>query len=290
MLVEASVENMPPVADYRLYLGNAAGLPQFREAHAALLSMGFYNLNPKAMREPQPPGKARLLKGDGSNVAGVLGRIQRHRQVMDRIRDYVSLIVPGVTEVKRVTHGPRETLEFSQRIGNAGQALRFYAASMSDGTLRTLGALVAVSQFVGGKEPMSLVGIEEPETALHPAAAGALMEALREVAEDTQIVVTSHSGDLLNEIDPERDRLLVTELRDGTSVIAGVDAASAEMIKNHLYSPGELLRIDQLEPDRREIERRSEQLSLFPDVAEPEKQLSFSPLFPDSRRPHAEIQ
>jgi hypothetical protein len=108
-----------------------------------------------------------------------------------------------------------------------------------------------------------LVGIEEPETALHPAAAGALIDAQREASVHTQVLVTSHSADLLDEIDAEHDGLLVVEAEAGTTMIAAEDPASHQAIKKHLYSPGELLRMDQLEPDRNDVEQQSQAPSLY---------------------------
>ncbi len=94
------------------------------------------------------------------------------------------------------------------------------------------------------------------------------MDALREAAVHTQIIVTSHSPDFLDQIDTEEDELLVVESRDGTTVIADADSSSVEMIKDHLYTPGELLRMDQLQPDEASIQRQLRQLSLFSKSAE----------------------
>ena len=44
------------------------------------------------------------------------------------------------------------------------------------------------------------MGIEEPELALHPAAAGVLIDSLREAADTAQVLVTSHSPDLLDDL------------------------------------------------------------------------------------------
>ena len=82
---------------------------------------------------------------------------------------------------------------------------RFLAANMSDGTVRALGILVALFQCGNGPgSRVPLVGIEEPEIALHPAAAGLLRDGLKEASRTTQVIVTSHSGDLLDDenIDP----------------------------------------------------------------------------------------
>jgi predicted ATPase len=261
-------EGMPPVLEDRLYLVNAAGRPEFRPAYDALRAMGFYNLNPEVVKELQSSDAGDLLHRDGGNLASVIGRLTAERpEDIERVRSYLRAIVPGITDVERVTLGPRETLLFHQKVQGAEHPWKFYAASMSDGTLRALGALVAVAQVIGAKEPPRLVGIEEPETALHPAAAGALMDALREATPRTQVLVTSHSVDLLNQVDAREDGLFVVESRGGTTYIARADAASREAIESHLFKPGELLQLDQLQPDEEDLERQ-EQMTLFEEPVE----------------------
>ena len=66
---------------------------------------------------------------------------------------------------------------------------------------------------------MRLVGIEEPETALHPAAAAVLMDALREGAVQTQVIVTTHSPDLLDLIDLEPTGCSSPRMTDGETEI-----------------------------------------------------------------------
>lgn len=259
----SSIDKMPPASADRLYLVNAAGLPQFRAVYDALTSMGFYNLNPEEMKELQSPDAGELLHRDGSNIPSVLARLQSvHPGLAGRINTYLSTIVPGISDVERVSLGPRETLEFRQRVVGAKHPWKFYAASMSDGTLRTLGVLVAAFQLADPTTPIRLVGLEEPETALHPAAAGALMDALREASAQTQILITSHSPDLLDRIDPEPEKMLIVQSQDGDTQIAPADSASLRAIREHLYSPGDLLRMDQLEPDRADLQRQ-EQLQMF---------------------------
>ncbi|HXI13781.1 MAG TPA: AAA family ATPase [Thermoanaerobaculia bacterium] len=259
----ASHSNMPPVLEDRLYLVNAAGLPDFRPVYDALTSVGFYSLNPEAMKEPQSPDAGELLHADGSNIASVVGRLMRQQPAtVDRIRIYLSTIVPGISAFESASLGPRETLQFSQKVEGSQHPWRFYAASMSDGTLRALGALVAVGQLGATNSAVRLVAIEEPETALHPAAAGALMDALREASIHTQVVATTHSPDLLSEVDLEHDGVLVVVSRDGNTRIGSVDPASVLAVKKHLYTPGELLRLDQLQPDEKDLSRQ-DQMNLF---------------------------
>jgi predicted ATPase len=202
MYLWESGEAMPPVSRDRLYLVNAAGLPKFRDVYDALLTMGFYNLNPESIGSLQSPDAGEILHRDGRNMASVIGRIGRDEpEVKERIKGYLATIVPGVTDFNRVGLGPKETIEFRQEVSGSKSPWRFLASSMSDGTLRALGALVAVNQLAEGTVPVRFIGIEEPEAALHPAALAALMDALREAAEQTQVVVTTHSPDLLDLLD-----------------------------------------------------------------------------------------
>lgn len=262
---------LPPATSDRLFLVAASGNPSFRPVYDALVSMGFYNLNPEAMKELQSPDAGELLHHDGGNIAGVIARLKADKpEVLKRITDYLETIVPGIRDVERVALGPKETLEFRQEVRGSAHPWKFHAANMSDGTLRALGALTAVTQIAERKRPVTLVGIEEPETALHPAAAGALMDALREAATRTQIVVTTHSPDLLDQVDPAQEDLLIVVLKEGNTSVARPDQATKEAIQDHLYSTGELLRMDQLEPDASAIQEQQKQMQLWnPDTEEP---------------------
>lgn len=264
--VSANIGTVPPAQKDRLYLVNAAGLLEFRPLYDFLSSMGFYNLNPERLRELQPPDPGQLLTRDGSNVSSVLARISRMApEVEKRIESYLSRVVPGVTGVDAKAIGPMETLEFRQIVRGASAPWRFPAASMSDGTLRALGILVALFQGRGeGGREVPLVGIEEPELALHPAAAGTMFDALVEAATESQVVVTSHSPDLLDDERLSTDSILAVVSVEGTTRIGPLDPAGLSALRDHLYTAGELLRLNQLAPDPNIFESlRFKQPSLF---------------------------
>jgi predicted ATPase len=253
----------PPAADDRLYLVHAAGLPPFRPAFDLLSSMGFYNLNPNAIRELQPPDKGELLARDGRNLASVLGRLRKAEggALKGRIEEYLSKIVPGIESVEQVNLGHMETLEFRQQVQGAEHPWHFHAINMSDGTLRALGILVALFQARVDRR-IPVIGIEEPEVALHPAAAGLLRDALREGARQVQVIVTSHSPDLLDDEGVDDSQIFAVVSREGTTHIAPLDEATRSALRDHLYTAGELLRANQLSPDLAAVPQPS-QLNLF---------------------------
>lgn len=248
-LKASSETTFPALTSDRLGLVGASGMAAFRPVFDALTAMGFYNLNPKLIRELQKPQDGRLLKPAGENIASVIGHLERAiPEAMTVIEDYLQIVVPMVHGVERKAIGPMETLEFRQAMSGAKHPWRFLAQNMSDGTLRALGVLTALFQGNQADAP-SVIGIEEPETALHPAASAALREALQRASEQTQIIVTSHSPDLLDGPGLPADSLLAVVSNDGETRIAPVDSASRAALQGALFTAGELLRLNQLEPD-----------------------------------------
>src|SRR5580692_5605731 len=81
---------------------------------------------------------------------------------------------------------------------------------------------------------VSPVGIEEPETALHPAAAGALFDALTEASTHVQVTATSQSPDLLDREDLDSSVVRVAAMRSGLTVIGEVDDVSREIAAQKL--------------------------------------------------------
>jgi predicted ATPase len=270
-VARATFSPAPAAASDRLYLVNVSGLAEFRPLYDALAGMGFYNLNPDLIRDLQPPDPGDLLKRDGSNITSVLSRISTQSPDRKRrIEEYLAKVVPGIVGVERRAVGPRETLEFRQTVRGAKYPWQFLAGNMSDGTLRAFGVLVAIFHAAAnGDAPPRLVGIEEPEVALHPAAAGVLTDALRDASEHAQILVTSHSPDLLDDEAIPNESILAVMAEDGETHIGPLDEAGRSALSDHLYTAGELLRLDQLRPDPRATTLRPDQLELYGPASEP---------------------
>ena len=247
-VTHTNVKVAPAAASDRLYLVNASGLSEFRPVYDAFSRMGFYNLNPDIIRDLQDPDLGDMLIQDGSNLTSVFNQLPS--EVKKDIQEYLQVIVPGVQRVYVRKFGPKETLEFRQYVAEDKRPLGFIANNMSDGTLRVLGILVALFQGdQGPQKRVPLVGIEEPEIALHPGAVGALLDALRDAARRTQVIITTHSSDLLEDKHLDVESILAVEADDGDTMIAPVDDASRSVVQDRLFTVGELLRSNQLQPD-----------------------------------------
>jgi predicted ATPase len=87
------------------------------------------------------------------------------------------LILPGLVRVDAERVQSYRYLRFIQSETPVG----LYANSMSEGTLRALAIPIALFQRIYGSygsATPSLVAIEVPETGIHPAAAGILLDSL----------------------------------------------------------------------------------------------------------------
>ncbi|GAB4205226.1 MAG: AAA family ATPase [Roseiflexaceae bacterium] len=214
------------------------------EIYKLLSDMSFYTIYPDHLRDPQKPGNDYPLDERGQNLASVLRRIQRkpHQDVHNTLVYALGRVVDGVTGysvrqlgnvlVTQLHHAAAEE-------GRSGPA--FDLSQESDGTLRMLGILTAIYQ----NPPRSLLVIEEPELTIHPGALGVLCDVLKEAGARSQLVITTHSPDLID-IFPEYV-LRVVEKRDGVTYVGPVSSQQREVIARKLFSPGELLRMEGLQ-------------------------------------------
>ena len=230
---------------YRLYLPYMAQYPESSPVFDLLDQCQFYNFNPEQFRLPIPSENARrVLRSDGANLTNVVNYFWlQHPTVFERITQYLRAINPTLKGIETVERSGYRNLEFIFDLIEGSLSPR----QTSDGTMRALAVLVALFQRLV-ETPVSLVGLEEPETALHPAASGVLFDAMREVSATVQVIATTHSADLLDKKELDTDAILAVEMRGGTTQIDTVDKPGKEALKNRLYSAGELMRMNYLWP------------------------------------------
>jgi len=233
--VEASALSLPVVG----------GDERFAPIFKALANMRVYSIEPAKLREMQEPGSGTVLKSDGSNAASVLQQILRtSEETKDEILGILSGIVPNTKSVIPKKLGNKLSLEFVQEWAT-GKKLHFEAFNMSDGTLRALGLIMAVYQ----KPSPSVLVIEEPEATIHPGALGAVLDLIRHASKFMQVVVTTHSPELLNADWIKHPHLRIVVWKEGASHVLSPDQATREAMQEHLMGAGELLRSNALNPE-----------------------------------------
>jgi predicted ATPase len=234
----------PSLESASLGLPVVGGESTFAPVLRTLAAMRSYSIEPARLRELQDANGGSGLRADGSNTASVLQEIGRNSPSdLRRIGELLASIVASTRTVQAVKHGKKLTLEFTQEWGK-NKRMKFESFSMSDGTLRALGLLAAVYQ----RPSPSVLVIEEPEATIHPGALGAILDLLRHAARQMQVVVTTHSPDVLDAAWLRDDNLRIVTWEEGATRILPLATGTSEALREHLMSAGELLRSNALRP------------------------------------------
>lgn len=153
-----------------------------------------------------------LLKPDAANLAAYLRMLYRqHNDYYQRIVGTIRLVAPFFGNfVQRLGEPEYIELEWTQK----GQAdSPFKAHVLSDGTLRFICLATLLLQ------PLELLPdtilIDEPELGLHPYAISVLADIFKQVAEEKQLIVSTQSVELVNELSPE-DIVVVDQENDAS--------------------------------------------------------------------------
>ena len=254
-VLESSVfPNLLSVSPDQLSLSLAgASNPVFQRVYGLLMSMKFYNLVASQLRRKEYFNPGWGMASDGANAASTLLQMS---ETPDRVRilEYLKQILPTLIQIDTLQLPDSSLLlRFEEEFGDGIK--HFFPHDISDGTMRALGILLALFRPYGG-----FIGIEEPETALHPGASAVLLDALREASEQRQVLVTTHSPDLLDLMDVHSDTILAVSKSNGGTVIAPIDSVGLSVIREGLYKPGELMRMEQLIPATNSPEARETNL------------------------------
>ena len=72
------------------------------------------------------------------------------------------------------------------------------------------------------------------------------------------MIVTSHSPDLLDDSGIDSSSILAVVAEGGETKIAKIDNSSREALNTHLTTAGELLRLNQIQPDKTVLDAQSQ--------------------------------
>ncbi|MFE0026684.1 AAA family ATPase [Amycolatopsis sp. NPDC059021] len=168
-------------------------------------------------RIPRIGTRTPVLGHDGGDLAAALQTIEESGGG-DSLRTAIDHAFPGSTlEIGNVDG--RFVLRFRQH----GLLRPLDAAELSDGTLRYL---LWVAALLTPRPPELLV-LNEPETSLHPDLLPALAELIAKAAKATQLIVVSHSRQLIRGLEPVSAELgievntLALEKEFGQTVLSG---------------------------------------------------------------------
>ena len=244
--VQGSAAVFPAVSEDRIFLSNASGLPEFRLLFDFLAGVGS--------TEPTPPGihqiaqrlhrTARMLN-PGSEHTGLAARFRNlTKNQPDRleiIQEYLRAIAPPFDRVDVIESNDTLWLRFIEK-SPSGAPMPIYVSQASAGLVNSSEILLELFESPGAGKPASPVIIEEPEALLHPGAIQVIRDSFIEAKKTRQVLVTTHSPDLLD--DPAVPAEWIrTVYRDETGThVDGLDPGTKSIIRDQLYTAGQLLR------------------------------------------------
>jgi len=156
----------------------------------------FYNANNMNLNlirtvEPKIGGSDIYLSASGDNLPLVLDNLSQNIDFEDSLNEAMKSILPKTRRLKPVRSG-RLSLTVEWYFEDIKEP--FYLNEMSDGTVRMLcWATILHSPLIP-----SLIVIDEPELGLHVSWMPILAEWIKKAATKTQIIITTHSPDLLD--------------------------------------------------------------------------------------------
>lgn len=173
------------------------------------------------------------LRPDAGNLAAFLYRLQEtEKACFQNIVDTIRMVAPffGDFVLQPDRLNPRKIrLEWLEK----GSDAYFDAHSLSDGTLR----FISLATLLLQPELPTTVLLDEPELGLHPYAITLLAELLRSAAQRTQILVSTQSVTLVNQLTPE-DVIVVDRIEGESRFLRLEEAEIASWLED--YALGEL--------------------------------------------------
>lgn len=181
------------------------------------------------------------LSPDGQNLIPVLHTLYTGDREFKRAVDAAMRAAFG-PEYEELVFPPAADQQVQLRVQWRCLRTQQSAADLSDGTIRFL-LLLAI---LGNPEPGDLIAIDEPETGLHPSMLPIVAELAGQAATKTQIIITTHSPEML---DAFRDVIPTTTVARWTEGRTELPIVEGEELLRWLkdYSLGALARSGELE-------------------------------------------
>jgi len=154
-----------------------------------------------------------------ARVAVLLGSPTTKRRLLELVGE----LAPGFDDLVVIPEGGSLQLYLIE--GNRSVP----AHRLSDGTLRYLCLLAILLDA----SPAPLIVIEEPELGLHPDVLPTLRDLMVAASERTQLIVTTHSTQLVDAMTDYADSVLVCDKKDGPSVISRLKQEEVDRWREH---------------------------------------------------------
>lgn len=150
-------------------------------------------------------GPKSYLLEDGSNLALVLNRLSNDAPAWHRVRTFLKDLGQDFDDIRF------DFVDGAVRLLIHESTFTTPSSRLSDGTLRFLCLLAVLLD----PKPSPLICIDEPELGFHPDAVHEVAELLKDASTRTQLVITTHSRELLDALSDHPESVIVCERKNG---------------------------------------------------------------------------
>lgn len=162
----------------------------------ALGSLRVFQLSPRLCRGTGVPTPDPDLERFGGNLPAVIDYLKHvHPGQFDQLLEAMRRVMPSLESIET-------DFTYTKTLGlflkESGVTVPWTADDISDGTIQAIALLTATFD-----PRIPLLVIEEPENSVHPWAIRNFVQAFREASEQKQIILTTHSPILIDQIRPE---------------------------------------------------------------------------------------
>lgn len=231
----------PPLDEKSLALPIIGGDIRFQPLVQALQRISIHSIFPDTLRAPQKYNPAKPMDTHGSNWASIL-KDQPRATWKPELVSALHKLTGDIEDIKVSQAASYLVVQF-RHLSPRGRQKWFDAAQESDGTLRVAGIVTALLQ----EPPVPVIGIEEPELTVHPGALPLLFDFLKQASRRSQVLVTTHSPELLDQMEAE-DVRVVLRGQKGTTVTL-MSEFQRRAVREGLLTLGEVLRTEGVQPD-----------------------------------------
>jgi predicted ATPase len=188
-------------------------LTTLKKAMRDIMVYDYFDTTPQSpIRKPMLPSSEKRLFADGANLPQILNTIKiNHKSSYRLITELLNEVNPNFLGFDFNFIGGNIELMLEEK----GLESAVHVSSISDGTLRYLCLLAILFNPDRGR----FICLDEPEVGLHPDMILNIANAIKLAAENSTILVSTHSENLLNHFEIEHVKVFEKDDNNATRVV-----------------------------------------------------------------------
>ncbi len=227
-------DNLRPNLDSRaLAITALGGDARFKPLWGFLANMTVYSINPAVLRKPRKYSSETPMKPLGDNWESILYR-QKKTGWKNDFAAALEKLTGDIDDI-RVTRASGFLMAQFRHRARGEKAKKWFGVDLeSDGTLRVSGLLTALLQ----EPPLPVIGMEEPELAVHPGALPLIHDHLSKAASRSQVIATTQSPLLLDCLDFKKSRVFLVQRKGVATAVYPLSEHHRGAVRDHLMTLG----------------------------------------------------